>query len=204
MKSHKKIYLFINFEGIDNSGKSTLIADIQKELSKSLTIHITKELTTNVGLLIKKKLKNKSLDSYEKVLLFAADRQRRYSRHISPKLKSRCLFLSDRWFFSAIAYRCAENSSIREYVTGVNKIFVKPDFTFYIDITARESIRRGKLLNKNNYPQSFLNKVRKEYLSLAEEYDFTKIDGMREYDSVKDEVVNKIKEIIKNLIKYVH
>lgn len=84
-------------------------------------------------------------------------------------------------------------------MTEVNRIFIKPDLTFYIDITARESIRRGESLNRNNYPQSFLNKVRNEYLKLAEEYAFVKINGMREYSLVKNEVQKKIQEMLKNL-----
>ena len=199
MNSLKKAALFINFEGIDNAGKSTLIADLQKQFSKSLPVHVTKELTTDVGFLIIEKLKNHSLNSYERILLFAADRQQRFSKQIKPKLKSRCLFLADRWIFSAIAYQCAENSSLRDYVTEVNRIFIKPDVTFYIDIMARESIRRGNLSNKNNYPQSFLNKVRKEYLILADEYSFIKINGMREYSLVKSEVQQKVQEMVKCL-----
>lgn len=58
MTSLRKLPLFINFEGIDNAGESTLIADLQKEFSKRLTVHVTKELTTDVGILIVEKLKN--------------------------------------------------------------------------------------------------------------------------------------------------
>ena len=197
MYSYKKPSIFINFEGIDNTGKSNLVADIQKELHEVITVYTTSELNTDVGSLILTKLYNKLLDPYEKVLLFAADRQKRYSKDMKDKLKSKCLFLSDRWFFSAIAYRCAEDPSIRGYVREVNKIFILPDFTFYIDISANESIKRGKSLNKNRYLKTYLNKVRKEYLSLIIEYNFIKINGMRKYNLIKDEIINKIKELLK-------
>ena len=191
MNSFKKPSYFINFEGIDNSGKTTLVDDIKKEFFETIPVFVTKELTTDVGLIIRKKLESNTMDSYEKVLLFAADRQRRYLKEMKEKLKTRCLFLSDRWFYSAIAYRCAEDSSIEDYVIQTNRIFIKPEITFYIDITASESIKRGAY-----YDEPFLDKVREVYLSLVEKYNFIKIDGMRDYNSVREEVFCSINKII--------
>lgn len=196
MTSTKKKALFINFESIDNAGKSTLISDIKREFCKYIPVYITNELTTDVGAILLQKLKDKSLDIYEKVLLFAADRQQRYSKDIRPKLNTRCLFLSDRWFYSAIAYRCAEDPSIKSYVEEVNKIFIKPNVTFYIDITAAESIKRGKIADKIYYTQSFLNKVRREYLNLISHYNFIMIDGQRQYELVKKDVFIKIENLL--------
>lgn len=192
----RKKSLFINFEGIDNAGKSTLISDIKKEFCKCIPAYITRELTSDVGAILLQKLKDKSLDIYEKVLLFAADRQQRYSKDIRSKLNTRCLFLSDRWFYSAIAYRCAEDPSIKSYVEEVNKIFIKPNVTFYIDITVAESIKRGKFADKNYYTQSFLNKVRREYLNLVSHYNFIMIDGQRQYELVKNDVFIKIENLL--------
>ena len=192
---------FINFEGIDNSGKSTLINDIKKEFSKTIPVFVTKELTTDIGSIILKKLKLHTMDPYEKVLLFAADRQQRYLKEMKEKLKTRCLFLSDRWFFSAIAYRCAEDPSIRDYVIHTNSIFIKPDITFYIDITASESIRRSALSHRTCYGEHLLDKAREGYLSLVEKFNFIKIDGMRDYNSVREEVFCSINKIITENLK---
>ncbi len=196
MNSFKKPSCFINFEGIDNSGKTTLVDDIKKEFSETIPVYVTRELTTDVGIIIRKKLESNTMDLYEKVLLFAADRQQRYSKEMKEKLETRCLFLSDRWFFSAIAYRCAEDSSIEDYVIQTNRIFIKPEITFYIDITASESIKRVVSSDKTYYNESFLDKVREVYLSLVGKYNFIKIDGMRDYDSVKEEVFCSVNKII--------
>lgn len=201
MNSFKKPSYFINFEGIDCSGKSTLIGDIKKEFSKTIPVFMTKELTTDIGSIILKKLKLHTMDPYEKVLLFAADRQQRYLKEMREKLKTRCLFLSDRWFYSAIAYRCAEDPSIRDYVIRTNSIFIKPDITFYIDITASESIRRGASSHRIYYSEPLLDKVREGYLSLIEKYNFIKIDGMRDYNSVREEVFCLINKIITENLK---
>ncbi|MBA7578358.1 Thymidylate kinase [subsurface metagenome] len=201
MNSFKRPSYFINFEGIDNSGKSTLINDIKKEFSKTIPVFVTKELTTDIGSIILKKLKLHTMDPYEKVLLFAADRQQRYSKEMKEKLKTRCLFFSDRWFFSAIAYRCAEDPSIEDYVMQTNRIFIKPDITFYIDITASESIRRSASSHRTYYGEHLLDKVREGYLSLVEKFNFIKIDGMRDYNSVREEVFCSINKIITENLK---
>jgi len=197
LKSSKKKALFVNFEGIDNAGKSTLISDIEREFRKHIPVHVTNELTTDVGAMILQKLKDSSLDIFEKVLLFAADRQQRYLRDMKRKLNTRCLFLSDRWFYSAIAYRCAEDPSIKSYVEEVNRIFIIPDVTFYIDITAAESVKRGQIADKTHYTQSFLNKVRREYLNLTSRYNFIVIDGQRRYELVKNDVFMEIEDLLK-------
>lgn len=201
MNSFKKPSYFINFEGIDNSGKTTLVDDIKKEFFETIPVYVTKELTTDVGLITRKKLESNTMDSYEKVLLFAADRQQRYLKEMKEKLKTRCLFLSDRWFFSAIAYRCAEDPSIEDYVMQTNRIFIKPEITFYIDITASESVRRGASSHRTYYSEPLLDKVREGYLSLVEKYNFIKIDGMRDYNSVREEVFCSINKIITENLK---
>jgi len=201
VNSFKKPSYFINFEGIDCSGKSTLIGDIKKEFSKTIPVYVTRELTTDVGIIIRKKLGSNTMDLYEKVLLFAADRQQMYSKEMKEKLKTHCLFLSDRWFFSAIVYRCAEDPSIRDYVIHTNSIFIKPDITFYIDITASESIRRSASSHRTYYSEPLLDKVREGYLSLVEKFNFIKINGMRDYNSVREEVFCSINKIITENLK---
>lgn len=201
MNSFKRPSCFINFEGIDNSGKTTLVGDIKKEFSKIIPVYITKELTTDVGRIIREKLESNTMDLYEKVLLFAADRQQRYLKEMKGKLETRCIFLSDRWFFSAIAYRCAEDPSIENYVLQINKIFIKPKITFYIDITASESIKRSVRPDKPYYDESFLNKVREVYLSLVGKFNFIKIDGMRDYNLMKEEVLCSVNKVITENLK---
>lgn len=188
--------LFVNFEGIDNSGKTTLINDIKEFYKGKLPVYITYELTTDVGKLILKKLKRNNISNYEKVLLFATDRIIRYEKDLKKVLNQRCIIISDRWVFSAIAYRSAEDISLKDYVISVNNIFLKPDISFYIDITPEESERRGIINDKNNYSASHLHNVRKEYLRIVNEYNLVFIDGMRDYEKVKKDIITKIKENI--------
>lgn len=188
--------LFVNFEGIDNSGKTTLIKDIKKIYEDKLPVYVTYELTTDVGKLALKKLKKNDMSYYEKVLLFAADRVIRFEKNLKKVLEKRCLIISDRWIYSAIAYRSAENRALKDYVESVNNIFLKPDINFYIDITPEESERRGIINDKNNYTVSHLKKVRKEYLSIVNEYNLILIDGMRDYEKVKNDIITRIQESV--------
>lgn len=194
--SNNRNSIFINFEGIDNSGKTTLIKDIRKVFVKEFPVHITNELRTDVGRLVLKKLKKNNISVYEKVLLFAADRVVRIEKDLKKIINASYLIISDRWIYSAIAYRSAEDVSLKDYVISVNKIFLKPDINFYIDITPEESARRGEINDKNNYTKLLLGKVRNEYKKLIKEHDFIFIDGMKDYNEIKDEVISLIRKTI--------
>jgi dTMP kinase len=193
---NKRNSLFINFEGIDNSGKTTLIKDIKEIFEKEYSVYITRELTTDVGRLTLKKLKKNNISLYEKVLLFAADRVIRYEKDLKKIINDPCLIISDRWFYSALAYRSAEDESLKDYVVTVNRIFMKPDINFYIDITPEESARRGIINDKNNYTASLLGKVRNEYKKMIIEHKFVFIDGMKDYNIVKEEIISIIRSKI--------
>jgi dTMP kinase len=195
--------LFVAFEGIDNAGKTTLIEDVQRALSALVPVHITKELTTPIGQLLLSSLRCGSLDLYQKTLLFAADRQQRLLEGFAGHLEQEALCVADRWVSSAIAYRCAEEPSIRQYVEQVNRIFATPDLTVLIDIPATVSIARGKPLNKNNYPEEYLERVRAAYGNLARERRFVVINGTEPYSAVRAQTTSLIKDqlAVRGLIK---
>lgn len=183
---------FVAFEGIDNTGKSTLVEDINREFSPKIPVNITKEFTSDIGCILRTRLASRDIDFYEKVLLFAADRQRRLDQGFATHINEYCLCVADRWYFSAFAYRYAEDPDKVDYVRGVNQIFPYPDLTILIDISAEESISRGRPLNMNNYEGDFLEKVRSAYKQLEKKEGFITIDGMCPYDKVKKLVIGMI------------
>jgi dTMP kinase len=183
---------FVAFEGIDNTGKSTLVEDIRREFSTKIPVYTTKEFTSDIGCLLLSRLANRNIDFYEKVLLFAADRQQRLVQNFAAHLEKRCLCVADRWYFSALAYRYAENPSAIDYVRDVNRIFPRPDLTILVDISAKESIHRGRPLNKNNYEEDLLEEVRDAYKRLAQEEGFITVDGMRPYVDEKKFVIDTL------------
>jgi thymidylate kinase len=102
--------------------------------------------------------------------------------------------LADRWVSSAIAYRCAEDPSLRDYVLQVNSVFAKPVLTILLDIPAEESIARGLNINKNNYSVEFLARVRAKYLEMAEEFSFKVIDAKQPYEVLRQQVMDLLRQ----------
>lgn len=184
-------------EGIDNAGKTTLVDSLGADLGGSLDVTTTKELTSPLGPVIREGLQQGRLSTIDKVLLFAADRQLRLTQILQAEL-SPAILLADRWVYSAIAYRCAENEEVAAYVEDVNRVFPVPDLTIFIDITASESLSRGAPIGKNTYGESYLASVTAQYRRLVKEGRIVPVDGMRSLPEVHVElrrlVVNELRQ----------
>jgi len=110
---------FIVFEGLDGSGSSTQASKLRDWLNraqKELILgkpraQLTKEPTNNIiGGLIRGQLTGDWKTRPECLqLLFAADRSHHLEREIIPLLKDGVTVISDRYFFSTIAFGAAEN-----------------------------------------------------------------------------------------------
>lgn len=186
--------LFVALEGIDNAGKTSLLKDVSEEFSRHIPVHVTRELTTDVGRLLHGKLQAGSTNIIEKVLLFAADRHARLASGFRDLLDTPSLCIADRWVLSALAYRCAEDADIGDYVRAVNAPFPTPDLTVLIDIPAATSITRGAPLDKNNYPSDYLDSVRSRYLAIAPSVNAIVLDGGMEYQRLADGLIQILHE----------
>lgn len=186
--------MLIAFEGLDNCGKTTMVARL-KEYYDNLNIaaDFTREFETNIGQEIRKMSENGTLDSVLKAYLFAADRHIRTRIYSEEDYKNK-IILFDRYYHSAIAYRMAEGVN-RKWIENINSIFRKPDLVFYIDITPEESIKRNTTTKFNIHAsREQLQKVRSAYLSIADANHFIQLDGMRSIDAVYNDVFKTVEE----------
>jgi dTMP kinase len=186
--------LFVALEGIDNAGKTSLLDDVRREFSSHIPVHVTRELTTDVGRLLLAKLQAGKTNTIEKVLLFAADRHTRLELGFRDLLETPSLCIADRWVLSAQAYRCAEEPDIADYVRAVNAPFPSPDLTVLIDITAATSITRGAPLDKNNHSSDYLDSVRLKYLEIARSVHAIVLDGHMEYGQLAGSLIQILRE----------
>lgn len=187
--------MIIAFEGIDNSGKTTISKRLADDLIKDgYEAVVSKELTTNVGDLIRDSFRSSSLSPVCKAFLFAADRQLRLEQlHIyngDDKQDSNLsrVYLFDRYIYSALAYREAEGLD-GEWVRDVNHFVPKADMNIYIDITSAESIARncGQKFNII-YSSDQLEQVRQVYLKYVERGELIRFNGMRSMEDVYQEI----------------
>lgn len=112
--------MYVIFEGIDTSGKST---QVELFSQREQNVVVTKEPGgTNLGV----KLREILLQSEEKLsftaelLLFLADRAEHFEKVVKPNQQK--IIISDRGFISGIAYALANNSHISlDFLISLNK-----------------------------------------------------------------------------------
>lgn len=186
--------MIIVLEGIDNSGKTTVAELLYDYFSdKGIKVSISRELTTKVGELIKNSVSNEGLSPITKAFLFAADRQIRLEQ-LKDINNSEEIIIFDRYLHSAVVYREAEGLE-GSWVKELNRYIPSSDFSFYIDITPEESIRRNTDTKFNiHYTLDHLSKVRESYLNYVALGELTLIDGMRDIKCIQDEIIDTLKE----------
>ena len=186
--------IHIAFEGIDNSGKTTLAeALLEYLLDKGVRAELTKELTTPVGRIIKNAFaKGTHLSGRMKTYLFAADRLERYESLVRcyEESKNLDLVIWDRYVYSAIAYRAAEGID-PEWVQMVNQAFPLADRGYYLDVTPEESILRGSEAGKPcPYGREYLAKVRDNYLGMVEKGTLYGIAGATQAELLQNVILD--------------
>jgi dTMP kinase len=135
--------MLITFEGIDGSGKSTLIKQVGEYLkSKNLNTLITYEpYDEDIRNLIKS---GKYLPKAE-LALFIADRVQHIENIILPALKDNMIVLCDRFIDSTIAYQFGGNGISPDVIKAMYKLLnypIYPERTYYLDIPVSEAMFR--------------------------------------------------------------
>lgn len=148
MKNPKKP-LFIAFEGIDGSGKSTQIKRLAAHLTQlGHKVHTTCEPTTGpIGKMIRDIFGHRMPGTQHTIAaLFAADRLEHILNQTDGMLKmlnEGYTVITDRYYFSSYAYHSVHVNM--DWVMEANHEAAKllrPDINLYIDISPEESMRR--------------------------------------------------------------
>ena len=140
--------LFVGFEGIDGSGKTTLIAQIFKNLTdRGYDALKTREPGgTPAGQAIRTLLQHSPvpLTALTEAFLFAADRSEHIHTVVKPALNENRIILSDRTYISSLVYQ-TEHNITQKTIMEINAIALQgcePDLIVYIDIAPEEAGKR--------------------------------------------------------------
>jgi len=171
--------MFIVFEGPDGSGTSTQAKILAENLEKKgITVFKTAEPSKNIlGKLLRDVLQKKhELSPKAFQLLFFADREHHMQNEILPALQRNEVVICERYNWSSIAFGVSENVE-RKFLENIAESFLKPDHTFFMNISAEESLERvfsrGEKLEHFETSEK-LKIVRSVMLELAESSAFTK------------------------------
>ena len=171
--------MFITFEGIEGSGKSTQINLLHKALVK---VHFDVEITREpgwgaIGNLIRKIiLENPDLDlePLAELSLFCADRAQHVKDFIRPMLNQGKIVLCDRFYDSTIAYQGFGRELNPEFVkqTAINSALgLYPNTTFLFDISVNTALSRiVERPGRNRIDDEsfdFHSRVKSAYLEIA-------------------------------------
>ena len=192
---------FVVLEGSDGSGKTTqarvLCSTLRREGYK---IHPTAEPSRSiVGRLIRRRiLHGKKTRPEVEALLFAADRFLHLESEILPALAVGRIVVCDRYIYASFAYQGAQGVD-SQWLQEINRFAIKPDLALYLDVPAETGmgrIRRKKSLLEKLELQE---RVRKQYLKLAETGELTLVDGTQPIkkvgENVLDLVTSKLREL---------
>ena len=166
--------MFISFEGIDKSGKTTQIRLLMNFLlSKNCSLVVTQEPGgTTSGKRIKKIILGDSeVDSLTELFLYLADRAQHVKEVIRPSLKKGKIVISDRYTDASLAYQGYGRGLGFNLVNQLNlKVTrgIQPDITFLLDLEPEKAICRGKRVDRIEKENLFFHKkVREGYLKIA-------------------------------------
>lgn len=192
--------MFVSFEGIDGSGKGTqarLFLEYLKEKNIPF-IYVREPGGTEIGEAIRKLLlenRDMPISPRAELLLFLASRAQLVSQVISPALIENKIVVADRFIDSSVAYQGAGRNIGLEEVEKLNDFAtsgLKPDLTFYIDITVETSMKRKKVFDRiESEGYEFLKTVRDAYLYLARKFSdrIVIIDGEKTVEEIHKQII---------------
>jgi dTMP kinase len=199
--------MFISFEGIDFSGKSTqieLLKDYLVEHSKKVEI-IREPGGTEISEKIRSILldnKNAVMFAEAELLLFSASRAQLVREKIRPYLEKGIYVISDRFHDSSTAYQGYGRGISLNVVNEVHNLAIGetiPDLTFFIDIPVgianerRKKKSKGKLDRIEVADTEFYNRVRNGYLEIArKEERFKVIDGTQTIETIQNQIISEL------------
>ena len=184
--------VFIVFEGIDGSGKSTHIKLLAGELrGRGLRVLETSEPSRDrIGTFIRDYAeRNGDRFTLEtETLLFAADRYEHVKRVITPALERGMVVISDRYFYSSIAYQGATGIDL-DWIREMNRFAPQPDLGVLLDIHPEDSLQRVNDRAKTVFEVSdYLRKVREIYMGMVERGELVRVEAYRPRDEVRVDI----------------
>ena len=202
--------IFIVFEGIEGSGKSSHSLSLVKKL-KSLKVSCvylrepggTKEAECIRNFLLKNE--NKKFDSLTDTLLYLAARNENFLKKIKPFYKKK-IIICDRFVDSTLAYQHYGLGVKKHFINFVNNEImgtIKPDYTFLMYLNVTESILRissRKINNRyDNFKKSFYKKVQNGFLKISNKNKskYMIINSSNKFKTNQTIIFHQVKKLIK-------
>lgn len=203
---------FLVFEGLDGSGKSTLMNAVDLELRRSTRTPVrTREpggtpLAEEIRTLLLK-IDGEAPVAPTELLLYAASRAQHVAKKIKPALERGEWVMCDRFSASTVAFQCFARKLSRPDIDWLNRFAeqgTKPDLYVLLDLTVEESERRqghrqgaGQAADRmERESREFHEAVRQGYLAQAKEDPnrWLVLDASKSPDEMKARVIKELED----------
>jgi dTMP kinase len=196
--------LFITFEGMDGSGKTTQMHRLAARLRGMERVVL--ETAEPGGPPIAQKIRrilldsaNQELSSTTEILLYFASRAQNVDQWILPALSRGEIVLSDRFTDSSLVYQGTGRNLGADAVQALERIAcrgLKPDLTILVDVDAEASLLRARARNAaaphcetrlDDEDLEFHQRVWEAYYALArsEPERVKLVDGRADLDTIE-------------------
>ena len=203
--------LFLTFEGIDGSGKSTQARRLAEFLrTQGREVVLTREPGGSPGAEeIRRLVLEGDPDRWSaetEILLFTAARRDHLERTIQPALDADKIVICDRFADSTRMYQGLSRGDLRGLVDQLHELMIKrePDLTLLIDMDpetglSRAKGRQGSEERFEDFGPDLQRRMREGFLGLAKEFPerFRVINGNRDMDSVAADVTDVVMQALR-------
>lgn len=204
--------LFLTFEGLDGSGKTTQMRRLAARLRAAGedVVELAEPGTTEIG----KKIRSILLDPAHEILspvaemlLYFAARAQTVDEILKPSLDRGATVLADRWTDSTRAYQGFGRQLGLEWIDAVDRIAcrgIEPDLTLLVEISVDDGLRRARARNAgeaaretrmDEQSRAFYERVAEGYRRLAERCPrIVAVDGRGGEEEVEARVWSVVEE----------
>lgn len=203
--------LFVTFEGVEGSGKSTQVNMLHAHLLRmNVDVISTHEPGgTRLGEEIRRLLLNpayREMHPMTETVLYAADRVQHVYEVIKPALDQGKVVLCDRFVDSSLAYQGVARRIGMEGVQNLNEWITDdlyPDITFLLEIPFRVGLKRLEkrkrgLDRMEGQPEAFHEQVQEAYRTMAKFFShrFVVINGADKPENIHHRVMQELNKFI--------
>lgn len=186
----------IAFEGLDQSGKQTQAAWLVDALAAAgHTVHTVSfpDYSTSIGAEIGQALQGQRGYGPDVLqLLYIANRYE-HAPAIRDWLAAGAMVVADRYAASSLAYGASQGLDVT-WLTDVQRHLPSADLTFVLDIAPETSLERKRAArDKFERDLPLLSRVRESYQRQAAAPTWCLVDGARDAEAVRADVVSAVR-----------